>query len=61
MALLSGLMQIKYKTEIRQVYMDLLSSGVSIEKCATVVRSVLYCYSSRKNKFQLRKKRLLIS
>ena len=31
----------KYKTEIRQVYLDLLSSGVSIEKCAAVVRSVL--------------------
>jgi len=31
----------KYKSEIRQVYMDLLSSGVSIEKCETVVRSVL--------------------
>lgn len=31
----------KYKTEIRQVYIDLLSSGVSIEKCSTVVRSVL--------------------
>ena len=31
----------KYKTEIQQVYNDLLSSGVSIEKCATVVRSVL--------------------
>lgn len=25
----------RYKAEIRQVYMDLLSSGVSIEKCAT--------------------------
>lgn len=30
-----------YKSEIRQVYMDLLSSVVSTEKCETVVRAIL--------------------
>ena len=31
----------KYKDEVRQVYMDLLSMGVSVNHCQNVIKSVL--------------------
>ena len=31
----------KYKDEVRQVYMDLLSMGVSVNQCQNVIKSVL--------------------